>query len=387
MTKRIGIDMVPRHLPGSEHSHTGAWAYVRANQLKHAGEVVEVLSGKNDGVGKSDWAEFSKIYLYHTMDFDPEHPYAINIFDGPQEHQAKHFERFIWPQHAGVQLVSLDYPMPNYGYRCKRKRDNADATSKMSNYWKNVDWDAVDSKCLATTDWVLDPGVKLTKGYVGRTKADWLKQCDGLTHLWPKLTIGDSHAPSAYVPKSLILRKDGRTMRGFIRKTIEREVKDFGFDWDQVKELTCYHGSIDIRHHLCREADPVAAAKALIGDYVKMLQATGRPVELVHPLPIEWEGRKLPSTGYHLGTPFFGTRAQRQELVDVFKTELSEAAQKNSWTTFTWPDAWYKMDGQEFAETIMERPRSVHLSRKFYRWDLVNDRPNPELSKTTLLEF
>ena len=386
------IDMMPRKLPDGDYSHTGSWAFLRKNQLKHVGVEAQVLNEKGRGI-RTDWSEFDTVYIYHTMDFEPDHPYCINVFDGPQEHTAKYFERIIWKQHSNIKLVSLDYPMPNYGYRCKRKKERASETSKMSDYWRNVDWDAVEAKCEATTDWLLDPGVEFTKPYQGRTKDLWIKQCEGIKHLHDRVVIGDSHAHSAYTPKSLVLRKDGRTLRGITKKGIEKELTDFGYDYKQVKQLTCYWGNIDVRHHLCREPDPKQATLDLLQAYEsELLKHSDRKIEVVSLLPIEDESRKLPSTGYHLGTPFFGSRAERQEIVKIFNDGLRELVNKHGWTMFNWPEAWYSMDGVEFMETMMERPRSVHLARRYYRWDLEADVTNPLVTGTkqktrSLLEF
>lgn len=377
---KAAIDMMPRKLPDGEYSHTGAWAHLRANQLKHVGVDAKVLCEKGRGI-RADWSEFDVVYLYHTMDFEPEHPYVLNVFDGPQEHTAKYFERLIWPVNSEVKLVSLDYPMPNYGYRCKRKRDRADEDTKMSEYWRSVvDWDKVQEKCDSVVDWVLDPGVEFTKPFAGRLKADWIKQCEGIRHIHRRLVMGDSHTFSAYVPQTIVLRKDGRTLKGIIKKGLKKEATDFGYDWDQLDEVSCYYGNIDIRHHICREADPVQYTKDLVAAYAAELQKyPEKRFEIVCPLPIEDESRKLPSTGYYMKTPFFGSRAQRQEIVKVMTDEIYHHANKNGWKVFRWPDHWYTMDGIEFMETIMERPRSVHLARKYYRWDLTNDCPNPNL--------
>ncbi len=372
-----------RKFPDGEYSHTGSWGFLRANQLKHAGHPSPlVLNERGRGI-KTDWREFELVYCYHGMDFEPYHPYVLNIFDGPQEHVAKYFERLIWPQHDHIKYVSLDCPMPDYGYRCKRKRDRADLDTKMSDYWRHVvDWDKVQAKCESITEWMLDPGLTFYDDPLTFKEYQAKKPITHVGHAHKHLIIGDSHAHSAYVPKSLVLRKDGRTLRGIIKKGIKKEIIDYGFDYRQVKSMTCYWGNIDIRHHLCRESDPVAATKALLKDYEQELlkHSAEIDIELVTPVPIEDESRKLPSTGYFEKTPFFGTRAQRQEIVDVFKTELWEMGQKRGWSVFEWPEHWYKMDGVEFMEQIMERPRSVHLARKFYRWDLVADVPNPNLA-------
>jgi len=392
--EKSAIDMMPRKLPGGEFSHTGSWAYLRANQFKHVGINVNLLTEKGLKL-ESKWLGYDTIYLWSTLDFEPYHPYVLNVFDGPQEHVAKFFERLIWSQHDHIKFVSLDYPMPDYGYRCKRKRDRADADTKMSDYWRKVvDWDKVQQKCDSITDWVLDPGVKFLTPPQSFKDFQAKHPIGSVEHLHKRLIIGDSHAHSVYVPKSIVLRKDGRTLRGICKKGIEKEITDFGYDYSQVNELVCYWGNIDIRHHLCREAHPVSATYELLKTYETELRRhadMGKMIEVVSPVPIEDESRKLPSTGYFEKTPFYGSRAERQEIVEIFREELQKIAQRNDWKYFSWPEHWYKMDGIEFYEQIMERPRSVHIARKFYRWDLEHDIPNPNLMRLPaakiLLEF
>ena len=104
---------------------------------------------------------------------------------------------------------------------------------------------------------------------------------------------------------------------------------------------------------------------------------------------------KIPTSGFFKGKGFYGSRAERQELVKVFKDAIHDMAARNpGWSVFSWPDVWYEMDGIEFMQTYMERPRSVHLARRYYRWDLVENVPNPRLKelatvrpKSSFLEF
>ena len=60
------IDMMPRKLPDGDYSHTGAWAFLRANRLKHVGVSAQVLCEKGRGI-RTDWSEFDTVYIYHTM--------------------------------------------------------------------------------------------------------------------------------------------------------------------------------------------------------------------------------------------------------------------------------------------------------------------------------
>lgn len=366
---KAAIDLICRKLASTEYSHTAAWAWLRANQLRNVGIDVDVLDQK--GSERSpDWSAYDTIYIYHGMDVDYTPTCKVlNVFDGLAEHSAKFFERLIWRQHDHIKYISLDWPMIDYGWRCGIKKGTP------SDYWKNVDWKKVSDRCQGVSDWILDPGLTYGNGKIRH------------------LVIGDSHSFSAYRPKSLVLRKDARTLRGILKKGIENEVTEHGFDFNQIDTMTCYWGSIDIRHHLCREPDPVQATKDLLKEYEEALLKLNRPIELVTPLPIEDESRTLPKSGWFQGTTFYGSREERMKILEVFKGGLREmAAKHDGWSIFEWPAEWYQMDGLEFYQTYLERPRSVHLARKFYRWDLVNDVPNPLLAKPQvsvgkLLEF
>lgn len=363
---KAGIDLISRKLAAGEYSHQSSWAYLRANQLMNLGIPVDVL----DEIPKreTDWSKFDTIFIYHGMDYKPG---TLNIFDGLVEHSAKMFERIGWPQHEHIQYVSLDHPMPDYGEMCRVRGGTR------SEYWENADWASCSRRCNNGVIFMKEPALHYAPGKVRH------------------LVIGDSHSHSAYVANSMMLRHDGRTLAGILRKTIKREIEEYGYDMKDIDSLTCYWGNIDIRHHLCREADPVGVLKDLLVKYEAELKTLERPIELVTPVPIEDESRKIPTSGFFKGKGFYGSRAERQELVKVFKDAIHDMAARNpGWSVFSWPDVWYEMDGIEFMQTYMERPRSVHLARRYYRWDLVENVPNPRLKelatvrpKSSFLEF
>jgi len=361
-----GIDLISRKLASSEFSHQSSWAHLRANQLKNLGFDVKVL---DDDVPRhsKDWREFDTIFIYHGMDFHEArqgYVQALNVFDGMVEHAAKFYERLAWPQHDHIKYISLDFKMPDYGQLCKVKKGT------QSPYWANVDWDAVSYRCQNVTT-ITEPALYYAPGKVRH------------------LTIGDSHAHSVYKARSMVLRRDGRTLAGILKKSIAKEIADYDFDLKEIDSLTCYWGNIDIRHHIYREADPIVYTKDLLKRYEVELRALDRPIELVTPLPIEDETRRIPTTGHYKGTPFTGTREQRQELTEIFKDAFHEMVARNSgWSLYSWPEAWYKMDGVEFFQ-YMEKPRSVHLARKYYRWNLVENCLNDILltQKKSLLTF
>jgi hypothetical protein len=352
---KAGIDLMSRKLASSMYSHQSSWAHLRANQLRNLGIDVKVCD-EDIPRHSRDWSEFDTIFIYHGMDFHEARPgyvQALNVFDGMVEHAAKFYERLAWPQHDHITYISLDYKMPDYGELCRVKKGT------QSDYWAACDWAKVSQRCQNVLQ-IKEPALHYAPGKVRH------------------LTMGDSHAHSVYRAGQMVLRKDGRTLNGVLKKTIQKEITDEGFDLKDIDSLTCYWGNIDIRHHIYREADPIAYTKDLLKRYEAQLQSLDRPIELVTPVPIEDETRRIPTTGCYKGTPFTGTRVERRIIVDLFKDTLAGMAARNSgWSLYSWPDSWYKMDGIEYMQTFMERPRSVHLARKFYRWDLVNNVSNP----------
>lgn len=370
--KKTGIDLIQRRLTDNEHSHVVSWAMLRMNQLRNLGIDCETI---HDPIAPeaeyTAWEKYDVIYCYTDMamaNFVKSN--IVNVYDVGFDKSAHYFLRLIWEKHKDIRFVSLDWPMLDLGRRGKYKSTRP----VCSDTWRNADWDLYQRKCdsIAENEWILDPGYNYAKGRVRH------------------LVVGDSHAHSAYKAGSMVLRKDGRTMAGVIKKGLLAEIADYGFDINDIDTLTCYHGSIDIRHHLCREPDPIAATKKLLADYEAELKKLNKPIELVTPLPIEDESRIIPKMGWYKGAAFFGTQAQRKEVLKTFIAEQHAMAARNGWTVFSWPKVWYDMDGVEFMQ-LLERPRSVHLAWKNYRWDLKANVPNSSHLKATasssLLEF
>lgn len=365
---KCAIDLIVRRLTDDDRSHTLSWVMLRANQFKHVGIDVDVLHDRiTPQADYRVWEKYDRVYVYHEMAMDQfQKSNIVNVYDIGFEKSAWFFERLIWPQHDHIEFVSLDFPMLDYGNRGAYKAPRP-ATSQA---WKDVDWKKVQARCDASSNWVLDPGI------------------DTSTHL----VLGDSHAHSVYVPGAMVRRKDARTLAGALRKGFRNDAIEAGYPFDRLKRLTTYFGSIDIRHHILREPDPVGATKALLSAYEEELKRTNVPeIEVCTPLPIEDEARKIPKMGWYKGQSFYGTQAERINVLKQFNAGLQDMAARNKWDIFSWPEDWYKMDGKDFAHEKMEVPRSVHLGWKFYRWDLKNDKPNAEhkvrIPSVSLLEF
>jgi hypothetical protein len=176
-------------------------------------------------------------------------------------------------------------------------------------------------------------------------------------------------------------RHDGLTMHGAFKKGLQSYV----YPW--VNELTVYMGNIDVRHHLMRQGNPSAAVKTLIKRYEEELIGLGiSNIEIVNVLPIENESRPLPKTGYYKGTPFAGTWAERTALVKEINQGIEDMAQRNNWKVYKHSEVYFNHKG-ELTFDVMEKPKSVHISREYYRWNMEKNESNKNLIKQTLSLF
>ena len=325
---KIGLDMVGGKIPKSKYSHNAGMALVMKHQLETKfGQPVTLLQG--DG----DWGDFDVIYLYHGMAFKG----TLNLFGGATEDNARFYERLLTPN---TQFISLEIPMPDYGQLCMSRKTCDD-------YWRDVDWSAISRVCREIPH---------------QLHADSTN----------KLILGDSHSISAYLPGYMVIRKDARTLKGALRKGLRKEIEeDNGINVESLSHLTLYFGNIDIRHHLCRESDPYAAVNSLCEEYERQILELGiANIELIAPLPIEPETRKLPKTGYYEGTPFYGTREQREDVRQYFTLKLAQICLRNNFMFSLINDVFYEVDVIQYMNDYMERKQSVHVAPLYYRTDL-----------------
>lgn len=214
------------------------------------------------------------------------------------------------------------------------------------------------------------------------TEAEWSKirelmNCEVIKHEdlvldIQRVVIGDSHSISRYRANTVVYRHDGLTFHGLTERGVNTYLPDYF-----VPHLVINVGNVDIRHHLCRQLDPAESARKLVTNLrvqLEDLQESGLigTFEVTAPYPIEFEGRKLPKTGYYKGTPFFGSWPQRDRVRSIMTNEMKYQFDN----VYEWPTNWYMMDPEDYARTYMEKPGSVHLSPEFYEWDLLNNVQN-----------
>ncbi len=260
------------------------------------------------------------MFFDHGVNFSD----SLNLFGGFTE---KH-ERCMVNLSQAKEVWSLDVDMPPY-----------------------LDW------YLARKDVKISPGLKKDFAeFCRKGRSNTLKSTDlGL----PWLAIGDSHT-AAWAPwNSMVVKTNGKTLHGQVQSDFQY-VRDHLEMCPQVEGVTLSFGNIDVRPHICRlDADwrEMWRAYKAFGDSLKVM------VEFAIPLLIEFEGRKLPKTGWYKNAPFWGSQQERAKLVE----DITAFADEIGMNTVHYPAEWATMDPETYAKERMEKPQSVHLSPKHYR--------------------
>ena len=108
--------------------------------------------------------------------------------------------------------------------------------------------------------------------------------------------------------------------------------------------------------------------KSFISEYVnqgKELESEfGCDVHYAAPVPVEFEARRIPKSGFYKKTPFFGSWQERYDLTNRFIDELNKQSGNK---VIMPPSGWYTMDSEKYAKTFMEHGSSFHIAPPFYR--------------------
>ena len=272
------------------------------------------------------------VYVDHGVNFSG----SLNLFGGFSDEMFSQLSTLI---KVSPKLVSLDIEMPDY------------ADFLISRIGRQSSSNSLDEKFCLKFKSLLD-------------KAGCRKLAD--THpTW--VTFGDSHTIAYAHPNSEIHRTNGLTLFRFLQD-YETLLPDFRLPrYSKLKKLTIVLGSIDIRHHIFRQPDPWTSVRELVSGLDKICRALqkefGLDIELGIPVPVEHEGRRVPTTGYYKGSPFFGSREERLKMTIRVGNLMSQTRFK----IVSPPIEWYQMNGEDYATSIMERGGSVHISPVYYR--------------------
>lgn len=351
----IIIDCLFRNISPKLSSHWAAWPYLRRMQwMKSYGDFsIEVNHEPLPDYGRAE-----TLWLYHGMEWKPDCK-VLGLTGGLSHAVVQKFERFL--EFEG-RVESMDVPMPDFGALIRARSDWPQFTT--SDFL-----DKLSKRCL-----------EIRESY--DVLRDPMKPC---------LVLGDSHALSMAGPTSMCSRNDFKTLHGALEIGIPYMVKDFlkqSEDFVSPTTLVTYFGNIDVRHHICRLSGLWTDQKKMIDEmvesYVCQLNVTRdelsrlKKVTMVAPLPIEDESRVLPQTGYFKGKPFWGKWNERTSVVNYMTEKMQQFAEPCDIQVYKHPETYYNSEGQLRFE-VMEKPRSVHLSREFYPFDFETGNVNGKL--------
>ena len=298
----VAITGVFQKLTRKTWSHTHGWSQCWSENLSVP------INFDNEAI--------NEIYVDHGVNFGG----SLNLFGGYDDSVDTRVRNAL---QADV-VWSLDIDMPDYaGMLAKRKDCPQDILDPLR------EWQA-KAKTVRSTDLEL-----------------------------PWLTIGDSHS-AAWAPwNSMVVKENGKTLFGQARDGFPY-VREYLEKCPQIEGITMVFGNIDVRHHLCRVP---TEWKDMYREWKRFGDSLGIQIEYASPWPVEFEGRKLPKTGWYKGRPFWGSQSDRAALVH----EIHSFMDSEKMTRVKFPSEWFDLDPETYAKERMERPQSVHLSPQFYR--------------------
>ena len=304
------------NIPMNVKSHTLGWAKAWATRLN--ADINHKCT--------SSILSYDSVAIDHGVNFSG----SLNMFGGADQRVFDNIETLL--RHTDI--ISLDHDMPDYGAIFKKRLDAKSTYKDITEEW----CDKVSER-IATI-----PTIK---------QEQYDSSLDGVT-------LGDSHSIAFSRPTDRILRNDGATLYGALKTGLSNMFRG----QTPNGNITLSFGSIDIRHHILRNNTDIPN---LIREYIK--QGSGLEhkyhctVSYAAPVPVEYEGRKLPKTGYYKGTSFFGSAKDRARATAEFMYHLKDQGAH----VIMPPSDWYLMDGEDYAKTHMEVGGSVHIAPPFYR--------------------
>lgn len=319
-------------------SHRGAQGVIYGDMIHHRGEenvVIDLGAKMSD-----DFNEFDRLYVYNGNDWGG----SLNLYGGinmfPYSKNVMNFSNYRG------EVISLSHEMPNY-HELLGKKMRSTAAKNISEYFQKVDFDNLLS---------IQKRSKTVKH----------------PYVTERVSVGDSHGISMYRPGWTINSVPYKTLYGVLNEGLIKHVMDPYINTSMLPtEVELYFGNIDIRHHVCRQEDPLASARELAKRYVaaalelKSELPSVKSVTICELLPIEDESRVIPNTGLYKGKGFWGSWYERNSARMTFNDGCEREAAIAGIGFKRWTSYLLNEKGQlDFSH--MEYKRSVHLSRMSY---------------------
>jgi len=328
-------------------SHRAAQGAIYADLLKsmglpHIDVAMSTPSVQGDSAIEAnktkDFNVYDHMYMYHGNDWQGQE--GINLFGGvrnfPHAYNTRNISRFKGD------VYSIHWPMPDYATMLEnkiagyvRKHGTTDGIVKE---FLEVDFDNL--RAMQSRAKIIEPFGP-----------------------WQNIVIGDSHAICMYRPGWNVNSVPFKTLHGALNVGLD----SFMPKLKTIKNVEFYFGNIDVRHHLCRFDDPIKAVEDLVDRYIDAVDKLQYETKAIYELlPIENERRNIPKSGHYEGTPFFGSQAERNAVRLHFKEYAMKKVQSTSVVFKEWITPVFYNELGEMDFKVMERPKSVHLSREHY---------------------
>jgi len=302
------------NIPVNAKSHTLGWAQLWRDQL---GAYIDNKCTPN--VRKA-----STVYIDHGANFGG----TLNLFGGANKEVYDKLNIIA----SCKDVISLDWDMPDYGAMLKKRLG-----AKTTYEGITEDWCDLLSKRFKNVKSLKQEELDLNN-----------------------VIVGDSHTLSFCDRGDMVFRNDGKTLHGALKAGLSSLIRDNNIHYNRI---TFCLGSIDIRHHLLRHELNI---DVLIDSYYEQAMkysSDSTDVWFTAPVPVEFEGRRIPKSGFFKKEPFYGSCEQRRDVTDMFISALY----KRTSNIVQPPSDWYSMDPQKYAETYMEHGSSFHIAPPFYR--------------------
>lgn len=319
---KIAIDCVHYPISLRISSHRSSWAryWKWALQVSHPNAQIDILG--RDGHDK--WADYDEVYFYQGMEWNGK----LNLAGGISDYTLERLRTYA--KTSFKKAYSIDVEMPDYYELMKGRK-------------------------------IDDPALKEDHDITVVTLPESRS-----------IVLGDSHALSVMDSPSgefvRVYRTDFKTLNGALNLGLANVQQ---IDWNEVDKMTLFFGMIDLRHHVMRHGGFTAIDKLMerYEENIRLFLDDEIKVELVEMYPMPPNSRKLPKSGFFEGEPYAGTIEERVGCVDYFNTKLEDIADRLGLGFYKQPDI-IKLDDGTIDTYFMEKPRSVHMSPEFYRFDL-----------------
>ena len=309
-------------IPKSDKSHVKGWAIVWAQRLN-----------ADIATKDTDLSKYDNIYIEHGVNFSG----AMNLFGGFNDEVFERVNNLITAVDKGANLFSLDWNIHDCKYSDQiEKRIGANTTS-----------DKVDFDFLV--------GFEEATAVAKTITMDSLELSD--------LILGDSHSVAYSEQHQAIKRINGQLLYSAMKQGLCEFIREH--NGDNYDKVTLCLGSIDIRFHALNKISAREFAKQYAQQVIKAQNELGIEISVCSPVPIEYEERRIPKTGQYDGVNFKGSRQERLDYTLDFISELDNYC--CDFDLIMPPEAWYEMDGEQYAKEIMELSSSVHIAPKNYR--------------------